>query len=78
MMMDASYSRRQLLDTLTENPPSQESWEVGGNCNFMIAAARLGLSVGSVGHMGADVYGEYVHQVLRVSATAHLYMWVAL
>ena len=59
--------RERLLDALTADPPSQESWEVGGNCNFLIAAARLGMKVGSVGHLGgADVYGAYMHAVLQV------------
>ena len=60
--------RRRLLDELTRSPPGEESWEVGGNCNFMIAAARLGLSVGSLGHVGNDVYGQYVDRILQVCA----------
>lgn len=44
----------------------QDAWEVGGNCNFMIAAARLGMRVGSVGHIGPDTYGRYVADVLQV------------
>ena len=39
---------------------------MGGTCNFMIAAARLGLRVGSVAHIGGDVYGRYIHDVLQV------------
>jgi hypothetical protein len=59
--------RERLLDSLTADPPSQDSWEVGGNCNFLIAAARLGMKVGSVGHLGgADVYGAYMGAVLQV------------
>lgn len=58
--------RRQLLNTLMLAPPGEASWEVGGNCNFMIAAARLGMSVGSLGHVGEDVYGEYVDRILQV------------
>ncbi|KAG1673693.1 hypothetical protein FOA52_010562 [Chlamydomonas sp. UWO 241] len=34
----------------------------------MIAAARLGLSVGSVGHVGSDVYGRYVDEVLQAES----------
>lgn len=60
--------RRRMLEELTANPPAQDSWEVGGNCNFMIAAARLGLSVGSVGHVGNDRYGQFVDTVLQVCA----------
>ncbi|GLI62546.1 hypothetical protein VaNZ11_005210 [Volvox africanus] len=57
--------RRQLLDTLTRSPPDRSSWEVGGNCNFMVAASRLGLQVASVGHIGTDIYGEFMDEVLR-------------
>jgi hypothetical protein len=59
--------RRQLLDDLMIDPPGEASWEVGGNCNFMIAAARIGMSVGSLGHVGADRYGEYVDRILQVT-----------
>eukprot|EP00955_Chlamydomonas_euryale_P085548 364109-Chlamydomonas_euryale.AAC.12 len=77
--------RQRVLDALTAAPPSQEAWEVGGNCNFMIAAARLGLVVGSVGHIGNDVYGQYVDGVLqvrpwvgrRLGGRACMYAWVA-
>ncbi|GLC55977.1 hypothetical protein PLESTB_001051100 [Pleodorina starrii] len=67
--------RRQLLDSLTASPPDKSSWEVGGNCNFMVAAARLGLQVASVGHIGTDVYGEFMDEVLReegVQATTRI------
>ncbi|GFR46665.1 hypothetical protein Agub_g8280, partial [Astrephomene gubernaculifera] len=57
--------RRELLDRLTASPPDPSSWEVGGNCNFMVAAARLGLRVASVGHIGGDVYGRFMDQILR-------------
>ncbi len=59
---------RELLQRLIASPPSQEAWEVGGNCNFMIAAARLGLTVGSVGVIGDDVYGRFLDDVLQVDA----------
>ncbi|GIL69748.1 hypothetical protein Vretimale_10235 [Volvox reticuliferus] len=58
-------TRRQTLDTLTESPPVRSFWEVGGNCNFMVAAARLGLQVASVGHIGSDVYGEFMDLELQ-------------
>lgn len=44
--------------------------QVGGNCNFMVAAARLGLATASVGHIGTDIYGNFMDEVLRVSAGA--------
>lgn len=55
-----------MLDTLTQSPPSPSSWEVGANCNFMIAAARLGLRVAPAGHLGVDVYGSFLEEVLQV------------
>ncbi|KXZ54257.1 hypothetical protein GPECTOR_5g347 [Gonium pectorale] len=56
--------RAELLQRLTAQPPDRSSWEVGGGCNFMLAAARLGLQVASVGHIGTDVYGEFMDGVL--------------
>ena len=32
----------------------------------MIAAARLGLRVGAIGHVGDDVYGDFMRRVLQV------------
>ena len=59
-------SRRQLLNQLTASPPCRSAWEVGGNTNFMIAAARLGMQVAPVGHLGPDEYGQYIKDVLQV------------
>mmetsp|Transcript_2991 Transcript_2991/g.7381 ORF Transcript_2991/g.7381 Transcript_2991/m.7381 type:complete len:416 (-) Transcript_2991:319-1566(-) len=58
-------ARRQLLEKLTAAPADESAWEVGGNCNFIIAAARLGLKVGTVGHVGTDVYGRFMRRVLQ-------------
>ena len=41
-------SSPQLLERLTAAPPDRSSWEVGGNCNFLIAASRLGMKVGGM------------------------------
>jgi sugar/nucleoside kinase (ribokinase family) len=38
--------------------------QVGGNTNFAIAAARLGLRVSCLGHTGRDVYGAVLERVL--------------
>eukprot|EP00879_Flechtneria_rotunda_P029609 GHRR01032034.1.p2 GENE.GHRR01032034.1~~GHRR01032034.1.p2 ORF type:complete len:155 (-),score=28.54 GHRR01032034.1:1025-1489(-) len=61
-------ARKQLLQELTAQQHVQSSWELGGTCNFMIAAARLGMSTGGVGHVGNDVYGQYMDQVLQVKS----------
>ncbi|PSC73119.1 Ribokinase [Micractinium conductrix] len=58
-------SRRALLQQLTAQPPPMEQWSVGGNTNFLIAAARMGLRTASVGHLGQDVYGIYMRDVLQ-------------
>lgn len=58
-------SRQKLLSQLTASPPSRAAWEVGGNTNFMIAAARLGMQVAPVGHLGPDEYGQYIKDVLQ-------------
>lgn len=59
-------SRRKLLQDLTASPPDRSAWEVGGNTNFMIAAARLGMQVAPVGHLGPDEYGQFIKDVLKV------------
>jgi hypothetical protein len=59
-------ARQALLQQLTADPPDEQHWELGGNCNFMIAAARMGMRVGSIGHVGNDMYGRYMDRVLQV------------
>ena len=61
-----------LLRSLMQRPPARESWEVGGNCNFMIAAARLGLQVAALGNLGTDVYGGFLRAVLKVRCSSVL------
>jgi hypothetical protein len=63
-------SRRQLLTQLTASPPPRDAWEVGGNSNFLIAASRLGLRTASIGHVGADVYGNFLAEIMKVSLTS--------
>ncbi|WIA08996.1 hypothetical protein OEZ85_008410 [Tetradesmus obliquus] len=58
-------ARQGLLQQLTAEPPDEQHWELGGNCNFMIAAARMGMRVGSIGHVGDDTYGRYMDRVLQ-------------
>jgi len=60
--------RAALLQQLTAAPPGEEAWECGGISNFAIAASRLGLRTGAVGHLGSDVYGDYMERILKVGA----------
>lgn len=39
-------------------------WEVGGNCNFLIAASRLGLRAECAGHVGDDAHGAFLVETL--------------
>lgn len=59
-------ARRGLLDDLHSRTFSEDSWELGGSMNTMIAAARLGLRVGAIGHMGDDAYGRWCARELEV------------
>lgn len=43
----------------------QKHWEAGGNCNLVIAAARLGLCMTTIGHVGDEVYGNFLLDVLQ-------------
>ena len=61
-------ARKELLATLTAEPPSEDLWQVGGGCNFMITAARLGLQVGCCGNVGQDRFGDFLKSTLQVGA----------
>ncbi len=54
-----------LLRRLMRRAPAEDAWEVGGSCNFLIAAARLGLRAASVGNLGNDAYGRFLTHVLQ-------------
>jgi sugar/nucleoside kinase (ribokinase family) len=56
--------RKALLSSLTASPPPQSAWELGGNCNFLIAASRIGLKAVSLGCLGSDSYGNFLSSVL--------------
>lgn len=58
--------RKALLDELTRTCTDRSAWELGGNTNFMIAAARLGMNTAAVGHTGSDVFGQFLDSVLQV------------
>lgn len=58
-------TRKALLRELMSEPPPGHRWEVGGNTNTLIAAARLGMRAAAVGHIGKDTYGNFLKEVLR-------------
>jgi|AntAceMinimDraft_1070359.scaffolds.fasta_scaffold04385_3 sugar/nucleoside kinase (ribokinase family) len=60
----ATLKTEAYLAELTKDAPPESSWEVGGNCNFLIAAARIGLRAECAGHVGDDAYGTFLERVL--------------
>ncbi|KAK4732040.1 hypothetical protein R3W88_025028 [Solanum pinnatisectum] len=56
--------RKAYMEQLSKSPPDKRYWEAGGNCNVAIAAARLGLHCISVGHVGDEIYGRFLIDVL--------------
>ncbi|KAL3531258.1 hypothetical protein ACH5RR_010580 [Cinchona calisaya] len=57
--------RKAYLDDLSKSPPDKRYWEAGGNCNMAIAAARLGLRCATIGHVGDEIYGQFLLDVLH-------------
>lgn len=57
--------RKDFMEHLASSPPPKKHWEAGGNCNMAIAAARLGLNCVSIGHVGKEIYGNFLSDVLR-------------
>ncbi|KAL9394887.1 hypothetical protein Peur_014172 [Populus x canadensis] len=53
------------MQELSKSPPDKKYWEAGGNCNMAIAAARLGLHCATIGHVGDEIYGQFLLDVLR-------------
>lgn len=64
----ADVKRPELLQKLTVDAANGDtsSWEAGAQSNFMIAASRLGLRVGSAANLGQDVYGTFLSKILQV------------
>ncbi|WCJ21659.1 pfkB-like carbohydrate kinase family protein [Euphorbia peplus] len=58
-------ARKAYMDHLSASPPDKKYWEAGGNCNMAIAAARLGLRCSAIGHVGHEIYGKFLQDVLR-------------
>ncbi|WOK98649.1 hypothetical protein Cni_G07361 [Canna indica] len=62
----ASKGERQAyMEQLAASPPDKKFWEAGGNCNLAIAAARLGLSCFTLGHVGDEIYGNFLLDALQ-------------
>ncbi|XP_038718302.1 fructokinase-1-like [Tripterygium wilfordii] len=58
-------ARKAYMQQLSASPPDKQYWEAGGNCNMAIAAARLGLQCASIGHVGDEIYGRFLLDVLH-------------
>ncbi|KAK9808058.1 hypothetical protein WJX73_000001 [Symbiochloris irregularis] len=56
---------REHLTELTKQAKDTTLWEVGANCNVLIAAARLGLRPACIGNLGDDVYGRFLVDALE-------------
>ncbi|XP_059660388.1 fructokinase-1 isoform X2 [Cornus florida] len=70
--MSQSYLRRRWMNVkliwnscLNRHPIRLQYWEAGGNCNMAIAAARLGLCCTAIGHVGSEIYGRFLVDVLN-------------
>lgn len=57
--------RKAFMEQLAASPPDKKYWEAGGNCNLIFAAARLGLRVFTLGHVGNEIYGDFLVDVLE-------------
>ncbi|KAJ6810841.1 uncharacterized protein M6B38_104930 [Iris pallida] len=57
--------RKEYMEKLAASPPDKKFWEAGGNCNLVIAASRLGLHVITLGHVGKEIYGHFLLDVLQ-------------
>ena len=60
----AKLKSEDYLAELAADVPPESSWEVGGNCNFLIAAARIGLRAECAGHVGEDEFAEFLVDAL--------------
>ncbi|KAI4301145.1 hypothetical protein L6164_034455 [Bauhinia variegata] len=57
--------RKTFMERLSESPPDKKYWEAGGNGNVAIAAARLGLGCITIGHVGDEIYGRFLLDVIH-------------
>ncbi|XVE72992.1 hypothetical protein DITRI_Ditri11bG0082500 [Diplodiscus trichospermus] len=58
-------ARKAFMEQLSSSPPDKQYWEAGGNCNMAIAAARLGLNCITIGHVGNEIYGKFLLDLLH-------------
>ncbi|GMH32804.1 hypothetical protein BSKO_00638 [Bryopsis sp. KO-2023] len=58
-------TKREIVESWLANPSDESAWEVGGATNFLLAGSRLGLRTASVGHVGDDVFGQFLLDVLK-------------
>jgi len=67
-----SLKTNKTLGELARTAPARESWELGGNCNFLIAASRLGLRASCAVHVGNDEYGKFLIDELALEGIDHV------
>ncbi|KAI9071955.1 hypothetical protein K1719_046100 [Acacia pycnantha] len=61
----SAEERKAFMKQISASPPDKKYWEAGGNCNVAIAASRLGLDCFAIGHLGNEVYGKFLLDVLN-------------
>ncbi|KAK4742925.1 hypothetical protein SAY87_000926 [Trapa incisa] len=70
----APEDRKSYMEQLSSCPPDKQFWEAGGNCNTAISAARLGLHCAAIGHVGDEIYGQFLLDVLDTEGIAMIGM----
>lgn len=73
----AELKTPEYLKHLQQQDTDQSLWEVGASCNFLIAAARLGMCSAAVANLGDDVYGKYLLDILQVWASGLSPNWAS-
>lgn len=55
------------LEQLAAEPDDPSNWELGGQTNVLISAARLGLRAAAVCSLGTDAHGAFLRRELEVT-----------